>query len=72
MRRLLVNNVVSEEAAQTCDFCAARHAAQAPVLKNFAERFGGAVELFHAPQQPHDIHGPGLLRAHFEQWRSAG
>ena len=71
LRRLLVNNVVSEEATRGCDFCAARHAAQAPVLKNFAERFGGAVELFLAPQQPHDIHGPALLREHFEQWRSA-
>ena len=71
-RRLLVNNVVTQEAARACDFCAARRAAQAPVLKNFAERFGGAVELFLAPQQPHDVHGPQLLREHFGQWRSAG
>jgi anion-transporting ArsA/GET3 family ATPase len=71
MRRLLVNNVVSEAAAGACDFCAARRAAQAPVLKNFAERFGGAVELFLAPQQPQDIHGPALLREHFGQWRPA-
>ena len=71
LRRLLVNNVVSEEATRGCDFCAARHAAQAPVLKNFSERFGGAVELFLAPQQPHDIHGPALLREHFRQWSPA-
>jgi hypothetical protein len=39
------------------------------VLKSFAERFAGAVELFAAPQQPHDIHGPAELREHLAQWR---
>ena len=68
MRRLLVNNVVSEEAAEGCDFCAARRAAQGPVIKNFVERFAGKVELFAAPQQPQDIHGPARLREHFAYW----
>lgn len=69
VRRLLVNNVVTEEAAGGCGFCDARRRAQGPALKSFVERFGSAVELFAAPQQPHDIHGPARLREHFARWR---
>jgi arsenite-transporting ATPase len=69
MRRLLVNNVLTEEAARGCDFCAARRAGQLPVIKSFEKKFGGAVELYVAPQQPHDIHGPARLRDHFARWR---
>ena len=68
MRRLVVNNVLGEEAARGCEFCAARRAAQAPVLKSFRERFGGTVELYAAPQRPHDIHGPADLREHIAGW----
>ena len=69
MRRLLVNNVVTEEAARACEFCAARRRGQVTSLKSFAERFAGGVELLAAPQQPYDIHGPALLREHFARWR---
>ncbi len=68
MRRLLVNNVVTKEAAGACEFCAARRAAQTVMLKSFAERFAGAVELLVAPQHPYDVHGPELLREHFARW----
>ncbi len=36
--RLVVNNVLTEEAARTCDFCAARRRAQAPVVEEFRRK----------------------------------
>ena len=70
MRRLLVNGVVTQEAAGACDFCAARRAEQAGRLKEFRQRFKGAAELFFAPQFPSEIRGAVRLREHFEGWSS--
>ncbi|HZB46425.1 MAG TPA: ArsA family ATPase, partial [Pyrinomonadaceae bacterium] len=68
LKRLLINNVVTEEAAAGCDFCAARRRSQTSVVKEFRRRFSGAAELYAAPQQPHEVRGPKLLREHFERW----
>lgn len=69
LSRLLINNVLTEEAAHDCDFCSARRAAQGRSLKEFRSRFRGAAELFYAPQQPAGITGGKRLREHFAAWR---
>ena len=69
MRHLLINGLVPEEAASSCDFCDTRRKAQVSVLEEFRHRFGRSLELFVAPQQPHEIHGPKDLLEHFAQWQ---
>jgi len=69
MRRLLINGLVPEEAASSCDFCDTRRRSQVSVLEEFRRRFGRSLELFVAPQQPHEIHGPKELLEHFAQWQ---
>jgi arsenite/tail-anchored protein-transporting ATPase len=70
LRRLLINGVVPEEAAAACDFCAARRRSQTSVLGEFSRKLSGRVELFMAPQQPHEIRGAKRLRDHFNHWRA--
>ncbi len=67
--RLVVNNVLTDEAARGCDFCAARRRSQTPVVEEFGRRLPG-VEMFLAPQQAGEVRGRETLRAHFEGWRS--
>jgi arsenite-transporting ATPase len=69
MRRLLVNGVVTEDAAGGCDFCASRRRSQAEVIENFRARLGGRVEVFLAPQHAGEVRGPARLRRHFGSWR---
>ncbi|MBV9923506.1 MAG: ArsA family ATPase [Acidobacteria bacterium] len=68
MRRLVVNNVLSEEAARACDFCAARRKAQTPVVREFGRRLPG-VELFLAPERPGEVRGRDGLLEHFRGWQ---
>ena len=68
MRRLLVNNVVTEEAARACDFCAARRRGQGPVVEEFRRRFARAAEIYAAPEHPDEVRGRDGLRRHFESW----
>jgi arsenite-transporting ATPase len=69
--RLVVNNVLTEEAARACDFCAGRRRGQAPVVEEFRRRLRG-VEIFIAPQRPGEVRGRESLRAHFEGWHALG
>lgn len=69
MRSLLVNNVVTREAARACDFCAARRRAQRRVMKEFRRAFPEGVEIYTAPQHPAEVRGRASLEAHFESWR---
>jgi arsenite/tail-anchored protein-transporting ATPase len=68
MRRLLVNNVVTKDAAAGCDFCAARRRGQQIVVAEFRRSFAKSAEIYLAPQQPGEVRGRDLLRAHFESW----
>ena len=68
MRRIVVNNVVPEEAARACDFCAARRRSQTPVVKEFAGRLPSA-ELFLAPERAGEVRGRARLLEHFRGWR---
>jgi arsenite-transporting ATPase len=69
MRRLLVNNVVAEDAADGCDFCAARRRGQQRVVAEFRRAFARSAEIYLAPQQPEEVRGRDRLRAHFRSWR---
>ena len=68
--RLLINNVVPEQAAQACEFCAARRRAQQRVIKDFRRTFARSCQLMLAPQQPRDIRGRKLLVEHFAHWQN--
>jgi len=66
LRKLLINGVVPVE---KCRFCKARRAMQDEVIGEFQTKFRRrSVELFIAPQQPHEIRGTEALREHFTAW----
>jgi arsenite-transporting ATPase len=71
MRSLLVNNVVTREAARACDFCAARRRGQLRVLEEFRRDFSEGVEIYTAPQHASEVQGRASLEAHFESWRES-
>ncbi|HEX3252459.1 MAG TPA: ArsA family ATPase [Pyrinomonadaceae bacterium] len=67
MRKLLINGVVPVE---SCRFCKTRRAMQDEVIGEFQTKFRRkSVELFVAPQQPHEIQGVESLREHFGAWQ---
>ena len=68
--RLLINNVVPEQAAEACDFCDERRRAQQRVIKEFRRAFARSCQLMIAPQQPRDIRGRKLLSEHFAHWQN--
>jgi arsenite/tail-anchored protein-transporting ATPase len=69
LRKLLINGVVSADAAKQCRFCKARRKGQVEVAKEFREKFRRrSIELYSAPQQPHEITGAAALLSHFESW----
>jgi arsenite-transporting ATPase len=72
MRSLLVNNVVTGEAARACDFCATRRRAQQRVIEEFRRAFAEGVEIYTAPQHATEVRGRASLEAHFERWRKLG
>ena len=66
LRKLLINGVAPDDA---CSFCKLRRKAQDQVIADFERRFRRrAVEVFVAPQQPHEIRGAEDLLAHFRAW----
>ena len=68
MGMLLVNGVVP---VNDCKFCASRRNMQEQVMEEFQVRFRRrALEIFTAPQQPHEITGAKGLQQHFKAWQS--
>ena len=66
--KLLINGVAPVEA---CKFCKARRKAQDQVIAEFETKFRRrSVEIFVAPQQPHEIRGAKYLQEHFAAWQS--
>ena len=66
MSKLLINGVVP---VNDCKFCQSRRKMQEQVMKEFQTKFRRrAVEIFVAPQQPHEIHGTKALQRHFQVW----
>lgn len=66
--KLLINGVAPVEA---CKFCKARRKAQDQVMAEFETKFRRrSVEMFVAPQQPHEIRGARDLKEHFAAWQS--
>jgi arsenite-transporting ATPase len=65
LTKLLINGVVSEEAARGCRFCKARRKGQMEVVKEFEKKFRRrSIEILIAPQQPHEIRGSTDLLHH--------
>jgi arsenite-transporting ATPase len=64
MEKILINGLVPRTG---CDFCKSRRKMQDQVVVSFGKRFP-SVDLFAAPQQPHEITGPKDLLSHFQTW----
>ena len=64
MEKILINGLVPKTG---CDFCKSRRKMQDQVVVNFKKRFP-SLNLFAAPQQPHEITGPQDLLSHFQAW----
>ena len=68
LTKLLINGLVPENA---CRFCRSRRKMQEQVIREFQKKFRRrSVEIFVAPQQPHEITGPKALREHFQAWQN--
>jgi len=68
LKRLLINGVVPEN---DCRFCRTRRKMQEEVIGEFQRKFRRrSVEIFVAPQQPHEITGLKALREHFQAWQN--
>jgi len=68
MSKLLINGVVP---VNDCKFCRSRRKMQSEVVVEFQTKFRRrAVEIFVAPQQPHEIRGAKGLEEHFKCWES--
>jgi len=66
MSKLLINGVAP---VNNCKFCRSRRKMQEQVMEEFQAKFRRrAVQLFVAPQQPHEIHGATNLAGHFQAW----
>ena len=66
LSKLLINGVAPDDA---CSFCKSRRKAQDQVIADFEKRFRRrSVEIFVAPQQPHEIRGAQDLLSHFQAW----
>jgi arsenite-transporting ATPase len=68
VRRILINNLVSEQAAQACDFCEARRRSQQKSISEFRPEFVKSLNIFVAVQQPAEVHGKQDLIRHFSTW----
>jgi arsenite-transporting ATPase len=68
MSKLLINGVVP---VNDCKFCRSRRKMQEQVMEEFQTKFRRrSVDIFAAPQQPHEIHGAKDLQQHFNAWES--
>ena len=66
LKKLLINGLVPEN---DCKFCRSRRKMQEQVIGEFQAKFRRrSVEIFVAPQQPHEIRGAKALRGHFQAW----
>ena len=71
LKKLLINGVVSEDAAKQCRFCRARRKGQLEVVSEFKTKFKRrSIEILIAPQQPHEITGAKALQDHFRSYDS--
>jgi anion-transporting ArsA/GET3 family ATPase len=66
MQKLLINGIVPKTG---CHFCKSRRKMQDNVVVDFRKRFR-SVQLFTAPQQPHEITGAKNLLKHFQSWEA--
>jgi arsenite-transporting ATPase len=68
MSKLLINGVAP---VNDCKFCRSRRKMQEQVMEEFQSKFRRRpVEIFVAPQQPHEITGAKYLARHFQAWKN--
>jgi arsenite-transporting ATPase len=68
LHKLLINGLVPEN---DCKFCRSRRKMQEEVVGEFQRKFQRrSVEIFTAPQQPHEITGVENLLGHFNSWKN--
>jgi arsenite-transporting ATPase len=66
LNKLLINGIAP---VVGCSFCKSRRKMQNEVIDEFGSRLRRrTIELFVAPQQPHEIRGAEDLLRHFEAW----
>ena len=66
LKKLLINGLVPEN---DCKFCRSRRKMQEEVIGEFQTKFRRrSIDIFVAPQQPHEIRGAKALREHFQAW----
>lgn len=68
MQAILVNNVITSEAADGCEFCEARRKEQQLVVQALSRKLESSIRIFIAPQQGLEIRGPKSLGMHFNNW----
>jgi arsenite/tail-anchored protein-transporting ATPase len=66
LSKVLINGVTP---VAGCSFCKARRKMQDEVIKEFRSRLK-KIEMFVAPQQPHEIQGVESLLGHFKAWEN--
>jgi arsenite-transporting ATPase len=72
-KKLVINGVIPEDAVKECRFCKARRKGQLEVANEFQKKFRRrSIELFIAPQQPHEITGPANLLNHLVSFAPFG
>ena len=63
--------VVPADAAASCKFCKSRRKMQDKVISEFQTRFRRRpLEVFVAPQQPHEMKRANDLLGHFQAWQN--
>ena len=68
LKKLLINGIVPEN---DCKFCRSRRKMQEQVVGEFQSKFRRrSVEIFVAPQQPHEVTGVNALSGHFNSWKN--
>jgi arsenite-transporting ATPase len=70
LQSVLINNVIPEDAAASCDFCKGRRLSQIRQLNLFRRRFSAGVAMIVAPQLPFEIQGYRQLREYLRSWSS--
>jgi len=71
LRKILINCLVSEDAAKHCRFCRVRRKAQLEVANEFCAKFRRrSIDIFVAPQQPYEITGAKALESHLASLES--
>jgi arsenite/tail-anchored protein-transporting ATPase len=68
---VIINNLIPEDAASSCEFCSARRAFERRHVDAFRRKFGSAASIVVAPQHTSEIRGSHRLREFIDSWTGA-